>query len=135
MVIREWFFEVEYIEFCSCDFGCFCEFMVFLIQGECMGVVGFKIIKGECDGVVLDGLIVVVMFYFFCVIHYGDGYMQFIVDVSVSEVQCDVLFYILVGEDQFVGIMFQIFSVIIDYYYDLIFIEIGWDWDIKVWCG
>ena len=57
--------------------------------------------------------------------------MQPIVDASASEAQRDALFYILAGEDQPVGTMFQIFSVIIDHHHDPIFTEIGWDWDIK----
>ena len=106
MAIREWSLEAEYIEICSCDFGCPCESMAPPTQGECTGAVGFKITKGECDGVALDGLIVVATFYFPRAIHHGDGHMQPIVDASASEAQRDALFYILAGEDQPVGTMF-----------------------------
>ena len=64
MAIREWSLEAEYIEFCSCDFGCPCESMAPPTRGECNGAVGFKITKGECDGVILDDLVVVATFYF-----------------------------------------------------------------------
>ncbi|GIS90895.1 MAG: hypothetical protein CM1200mP20_09360 [Pseudomonadota bacterium] len=80
-------------------------------QGECTGAVGFKITKGECDGVALDGLIVVATFYFPRAIHHGDGTCS-PYGASASEAQRDALFYILAGEDQPVGTMFQIFSVI-----------------------
>ena len=131
MAIREWSLEGEYIEFCSCDFGCPCESMAPPTQGECTGAVGFKINKGECDGVNLDGLVVVATFYFPRAIHHGDGHMQPILESRAPAEQRDALFYILTGEDQPVGTMFQIFSVIIEHHHEPIFTEIGWDWDIK----
>ena len=42
MAIREWSLEGEYIEFCSCDFGCPCESMAPPTRGECNGAVGFQ---------------------------------------------------------------------------------------------
>ena len=131
MSVREWSIEAEYVEYCSCDFGCPCETMAPPTQGDCTGAVGFKITKGHCDDVNLDGLVVVATFYFPRAIHHGEGHMQPILESRATEEQRDALFYILTAEDQPVGTMFQIFSVIIEHHHDPIFIEIGWEWDIK----
>ena len=131
MAIREWSIEGEYIEFCSCDFGCPCESMAPPTQGICTGAVGFKIKKGHCGDVNLDGQIVVATFYFPRAIHHGDGHMQPILEARATEEQRDALFYILTGADQPIGTMFQIFSVIIDHHHDPVFTDITWEWDIN----
>ena len=130
MAVREWSVEAEHIEFCSCDFGCPCESNAPPTHGDCTGAVGFRITKGECDGVNLDSLIVAATFYFPRAIHHGEGQMQPILESRATEEQRDALFYILSGQDQPVGTMFQIFSVIIEHHHDPIFTEIGWEWDI-----
>ena len=53
---RDWLIEGKYIEYCSCDLGCPCESMADPTYGHCTGLVGFKIDKGHCDDVELDGL-------------------------------------------------------------------------------
>ncbi|HXV23502.1 MAG TPA: DUF1326 domain-containing protein [Alphaproteobacteria bacterium] len=131
MAVRDWSIEAEYVEYCSCDYGCPCESQASPTQGHCTGVVAFKINKGQCDGVNLDGLIVVATFYFPRAIHHGEGHMQPILEARATPEQRDALFYILTGEDQPVGTMFQIFSQIIEHHHDPIFTEIGWEWDIK----
>jgi hypothetical protein len=131
MAVRDWSIEAEYVEYCSCDYGCPCESMAPPTQGHCTGAVAFKINKGHCDGVDLDGLIVVATFYFPRAIHHGEGHMQPILEARTTPEQRDALFYILTGEDQPVGTMFQIFSQIIEHHHDPIFTEIGWEWDIK----
>jgi hypothetical protein len=131
MAVRDWSIEAEYVEYCSCDYGCPCESMAPPTQGHCTGAVAFKINKGHCDGIDLDGLIVVATFYFPRAIHHGEGHMQPILEARTTPEQRDALFYILTGEDQPVGTMFQIFSQIIEHHHDPIFTEIGWEWDIK----
>ena len=61
---RDWMIEGKYVEYCSCDLGCPCEAMADPTQGHCTGLVGFKIDKGQCDGVALDDLSVVATFYY-----------------------------------------------------------------------
>ena len=46
------------------------------------------------------------------------------------EAQREALFYILSGQDQPVGTMFQIFSVVIETIKDPIFAKIDFDWDL-----
>lgn len=131
MAARDWSIEAEYLEYCNCVVGCPCETMQPPSQGNCTGVVGFRITKGHCDEVKLDGLTVAATFYFPRAIHHGDGHMQPILEERASEDQRDALFYILTGEDQPVGTVFQIFSIIIEHHHDPVFTTIDWDWDIK----
>lgn len=131
MASRDWSIEGRYVEYCSCDMGCPCESMAPPTQGHCTGVVGFQVDKGHCEGVNLDGMKVLATFYFPRAIHHGGGHMQPILEDTISEEQKDAIFYILTGEDQPVGTMFQIFSIIIEHHHDPIFTKIDFDWDIK----
>ena len=127
---RDWMIEGKYVEYCSCDLGCPCESMADPTQGFCTGLVGFHVDKGHCDGVSLDGLSVLATFYFPRAIHHGEGVMQPILDERSSEAQRDAVFYIMSGEDQAVGTMFQIFSVIVDTIRDPLFAPITFEWDL-----
>ena len=100
-------------------------------QGFCTGAVAFEIDKGHCDGVSLDGMKVVATFYFPRAIHHGDGHMQLILEDGISDEQRDAMFYILSGEDQPVGTMIQIFSIIVEHNHSPVFTKIDFDWDIK----
>ena len=57
--------------------------------------------------------------------------MQPILETTITDQQKDAIFYILSGQDQPVGTMFQIFSVIVEKLHDPIFTKIDFDWDIK----
>ena len=114
MAGKSWQLEGKYVEYCSCDQGCPCETMADPTYGSCTGLVAFKIDKGYCEDVQLDDLVVAGTFYFPRAIHHGQGVMQAILDERADETQRNALFYILSGEDQPVGTMFQIFSVIIE---------------------
>ncbi len=98
--------------------------------GYCTGLVAFKIDNGFCENVRLDDLAVVGTFYFPRAIHHGQGVFQPILDERADEAQREALFYILSGEDQPVGTMFQIFSVIIETIKDPLFAKIEFEWDL-----
>ena len=127
---RDWLIEGRYIEYCSCDLGCPCESMADPTHGHCTGLVAFHIDKGHCDGVSLDGLSVVATFFFPRAIHHGEGVMHPILDERANDAQREALFYILSGEDQPVGTMFQIFSVIIETVKEPLFAPITFEWDL-----
>ena len=57
--------------------------------------------------------------------------MQPILENTITDQQKDAIFYILSSQDQPVGTMFQIFSVIVKKLHDPIFTKIDFDWDIK----
>ena len=131
MAGKDWSVVGRYVEYCSCDMGCPCESMAEPTQGFCTGAVAFEIDKGHCDGVSLDGMKVVATFYFPRAIHHGDGHMQLILEDGISDEQRDAMFYILSGEDQPVGTMIQIFSIIVEHNHSPVFTKIDFDWDIK----
>lgn len=56
--------------------------------------------------------------------------MHPIIDERASDEQRDALSYIMSGEDQPVGTMFQIFSVIIETIKEPLFAPITFDWDL-----
>jgi len=128
---KNWLIEGKYIEYCSCDLGCPCESMADPTYGYCTGLVGFTIDNGFCEDVRLDGLTVLGTFYFPRAIHHGQGVFQPIIDERADEAQRNALFYILSGEDQPVGTMFQIFSVIVETIKDPLFAKIDFDWDLE----
>jgi hypothetical protein len=99
--------------------------------GHCTGLVAFKIDKGRCEGVRLDDLAVVGSFYVPRAIQHGGGVFQPVIDQRADEAQRDALFYILSGEDQAVGTMFQIFSTIIETIKQPLFAPIVFDWDVE----
>ena len=129
MAGRDWRIEGKYVEYCSCDLGCPCESMADPTYGICTGLVAFKIDKGHCEKLSLDGLAVVATFYFPRAIHHGQGVLQPIIDERANDAQRDALFYILSGEDQKAGTMFQIFSTIIETIKDPQFANITFEWD------
>jgi hypothetical protein len=128
---KNWLIEGKYVEYCSCDLGCPCESMADPTYGYCTGLVGFRIDNGFCEDVRLDDLTVLGTFYFPRAIHHGQGVFQPIIDQRADEAQRNALFYILSGEDQPVGTMFQIFSVIIETIKDPLFAKIDFDWDLE----
>jgi hypothetical protein len=99
--------------------------------GDCTGLVAFEIDKGSCEDISLDGLAVVATFYFPRALHHGHGVLQPIIDERANDAQREALFYILSGEDQPVGTMFQIFSTVIETIKDPLFAKIDFDWDLQ----
>lgn len=130
MTGRNWHLEGQFVEYCNCDHGCPCEAMAPPTNGHCEGAVAFKVEEGYCDEVRLDGLTIASTFYFPRAMHHGGGHMQPILEERTSPEQRDALFYILSGEDQPVGTMFQIFSVVIEHLHEPIFTTIDLEWDI-----
>ena len=131
MAGKNWSIEGRYVEYCSCDHGCPCKSMADPTYGDCTGLVAFKIDRGSCEDVPLDDLAVVGTFYFPRAIHHGHGVFQPIVDQRANDAQREALFYIMSGEDQPVGTMFQIFSVIVETIKDPIFAKIDFEWDLE----
>ena len=131
MAGKNWSIEGRYVEYCSCDMGCPCESMSEPTQGYCTGAVGFIVDKGHVEDVSLDGLKVVATFYFPRAIHHGDGHMQPILPGAITDAQKDAIFYVLSGEDQPVGTMFQIFSVIVEHHHDPVLADLDFDIDVE----
>jgi len=127
---RNWSIEARYVEYCSCDVVCPCISMGEPTSGHCTGLFAFKIDNGYCDAVRLDNLAVVVTFYFPRAVHHGEGLLQPIIDERANQDQRDALLYIVSGEDQPVGSVFQIFSAVAETGAPL-FANIDFEWDLK----
>jgi hypothetical protein len=130
MAGKRWHLEGKWAEYCNCDFGCPCESMAPPTQGHCTGVVAFKIDKGHYGDLSLDDLLVAATFYFPRALHHGEGHMQPLMEPKTTPEQREALFYILSGEDQPAGTMFQIFSVIVGTLHEPQFVEMEFDWDM-----
>ncbi|WP_165367803.1 DUF1326 domain-containing protein [Phytoactinopolyspora endophytica] len=52
----QWSLSGDYLEACSCDYGCPCKFGATPTQGYCQGVIGFDIRDGSHGDVDLSGL-------------------------------------------------------------------------------
>lgn len=98
-------------------------------RGHCTGVVAFKIDKGHYGDLSLDDLLVAATFYFPRAIHHGQGQMQPIMEPKTTAEQREALFYIMSGEDQPVGTMFQIFSIIVETIHEPQFVDMEFEWD------
>ena len=131
MAGRNWQIEGKWVEYCNCDHGCPCETMADPTYGYCTGLVAFKIDKGRCEDVRLDDLAVAGTVYLPRALHHGQGVFQPILDERADEAQREALFYILSGEDQPAGTMFQIFSACIETIKDPLFAKIDFEWDIE----
>lgn len=130
MTDTQWRLEGQWLEYCSCDYGCPCESMANPTQGHCTGAIAFKIDKGHYGDLSLDGLVVAATFYFPRAIHHGQGHMQPILESRTTQEQRDAIFYIMSGENQPVGTMFQIFSVIVETIHEPQFLDIDFEWDM-----
>jgi hypothetical protein len=135
MAEPRWYIKGQWLEYCSCDYGCPCESMAPPTQGHCDGVVGMHIEEGYYGDVRLDGLSVVTIFFFPRAIHHGGGEMQAILEERTTQGQRDALFKILSGEGQPIGTLFQIFSVIVETFHPPLFLPIKFEWDIDKRAG
>ncbi len=128
---KDWSIEGRYVEYCSCDHGCPCESMGEPTRGHCNGAIGFIVDKGHWEDVSLDGKKVVATFHFPRAIHHGEGHLQPILEDNLTDAERDAIFYILTGQDQPAGTMFQIFSLIVEHHHDPVFTPIDFDIDVK----
>ncbi len=130
MAIPDWLIEGLCLVHCSCDYGCPCESNAEPTHGSCEGAFGFKIDEGYFGETRLDGLLAAVTYYFPRALHHGGGHMQLILEERSSEAQRSAMFTILSGEDQPVGSMFQIFSIIVEHNHDPLFLPIEMEIDL-----
>lgn len=128
---KDWSIEGRYVEYCSCDHGCPCESMGEPTRGHCNGAIGFIIDKGHWEDVSLDGKKVIATFHFPRAIHHGEGHLQPILEDNLTDAERDAIFYILTGQDQPAGTMFQIFSLIVEHHHDPVFTPIDFDIDVR----
>ena len=112
----KWAFEADYLQACSCDYGCPCEFSAPLTRGFCEGVGAWRILTGNHGGVKLDGLGLGFVARWPKAIHEGNGTACLFFDEKADPSQRDALFQIASGQSG--GLPFEIivttFSKILD---------------------
>ena len=128
---KKWEIKGRYVEYCSCEVVCPCFAMGEPSAGHCTGLFAFKIDSGYCEEIRLDSLAVVITLYFPRALHYGQGVLQPIIDERADKKQRDALLYILSGEDQPIGNVFQILSTMTETICDPIFAKIDFEWDLE----
>ena len=94
-----WHIKGEYIEACSCDFGCPCNYSGFPTKGVCEAIVAFKIDKGSHGTTSLDGLKVLEAVKWPKAIHEGNGTAAVFIEESATEEQRNALIRILTAQD------------------------------------
>jgi hypothetical protein len=106
--MKKWFFDADYLQACNCDYGCPCEFAAPPTTGFCEGMGVWRIERGECDGVSLDGLALAFAAKWPGAIHEGNGTVCLLVDEKATPTQREAL--IAIGSGEAGGLPFEILA-------------------------
>jgi hypothetical protein len=90
--------SVYFLDACNCDWGCPCQFNAKPSHGNCEGVSGAHIIKGNYGSVKFANLNVALIVSWPGAVHEGHGKASFYIDDRASDEQFDALFKIITGE-------------------------------------
>jgi hypothetical protein len=93
----KWEIEAEYLQACSCDYGCPCEFQAPPTKGFCEGMGGWRISRGRFGDVRLDGLGFGFVARWPGALHEGNGTAVLFFDERASAAQRDALLTIASG--------------------------------------
>jgi hypothetical protein len=121
MANTNWRLEGDWIKNCNCAFGCPCDFNAKPTNGECKGLLGMRITKGNFGDTPLDGLSFFMVVQFPGPLHEGNGQAQPLIDERATPAQREALFNILSGKNSADGTLFNIFSMIVTRMHDPIF--------------
>lgn len=112
----KWSLEADFLQACSCDYGCPCEFSAPPTRGFCEGTGVWNIIKGNFGSVSLDGLAVAFAAHWPKAIHEGNGTLALFIDERASAQQREAILTICSGQAG--GLPFEIlvntFSKVLD---------------------
>ena len=93
----KWFYEADYLQACNCDYGCPCEFSAPPTKGFCEGIGAWKISRGKCGDVSLDGLALAFSAHWPKAIHEGNGTVCLFFDERANPAQREALLQIASG--------------------------------------
>jgi hypothetical protein len=94
----KWIIEADYLQACNCDYGCPCEFSAPPTKGYCEGAGAWRINRGHCGEVQLDGLGFGFAARWPKAIHEGNGTAQLFFDERADAQQRDALLQIASGQ-------------------------------------
>lgn len=111
-----WSLEADFLQACSCDYGCPCEFSAPPTRGFCEGTGAWRIVSGRFGDVSLDGLGVAFAAHWPKAIHEGNGTLALFLDERATPQQKNALLQICSGQAG--GLPFEIlattFSKVLD---------------------
>lgn len=112
----KWSFEADFLQACSCDYGCPCEFSAPPTRGFCEGMGAWRINRGRYGDVSLDGLGLGFAARWPKAMHEGNGVACLFIDEKANPAQRDALLQISSGQAG--GLPFEIvvttFSKVLD---------------------
>ncbi|HKZ62782.1 MAG TPA: DUF1326 domain-containing protein [Nitrososphaera sp.] len=94
----KWQMRVYFLDACNCDWGCPCQFNAKPTHGNCEGVSGIHIIKGNYGSVKFEKLNMAFIGSWPGAIHEGRGKASFYIDDRANDDQFDALAKIIVGK-------------------------------------
>ncbi len=119
--------EADFIQGCSCDYGCPCEFSAPPTRGFCDGMGGYRINTGRFGDLPLDGLKLAFAAHWPKAIHEGNGTLALFIDERATPEQRQALLTICSGQAG--GLPFEILATTITKVLDPIFTEIEFNVD------
>ncbi|HTY86726.1 MAG TPA: DUF1326 domain-containing protein [Candidatus Acidoferrum sp.] len=94
----KWSFEADFLQACSCDYGCPCEFAAPPTHGFCEGMGAWRINRGQFGEVKLDGLGLGFAARWPKAMHEGGGTACLFIDEKATPAQRDALLEIGSGK-------------------------------------
>src|SRR4051812_22943815 len=118
----KWSLEADFLQACSCDYGCPCEFSAPPTRGFCDGTGAWRITTGHFGDVALDGITVGFAARWPKAIHEGNGTLAVFIDERATPQQRQALLTICSGQAG--GLPFEILAATITKVLDPIFAPI-----------
>ena len=104
----KWAFEADYLQACSCDYGCPCEFEARPTQGFCDGMGAWRIHRGRHGDLSLDGLAIGFVAHWPGALHEGNGTLALFFEQKANPQQREALMRIATGQEG--GMPFEIIA-------------------------
>jgi hypothetical protein len=123
----KWSFEADFVQGCSCDYGCPCEFSAPPTRGFCEGTGAWRVVKGHFGDVPLDGLGVAFAAHWPQAIHLGNGTLALFIDESATAPQREALLTICSGKAG--GLPYEILATTFSKVLDPVFSPIEFNLD------
>lgn len=120
-----WSIKGDYIEACSCDYGCPCNFNGFPTKGVCEAIVVFRVNEGKHGDTDLAGTIVFEAVKWPKAIHEGNGTAAVFIDEGASDAQRDALIRIITAQDG--GLPFEILATTVSTVHGPYFVPVNFE--------
>jgi len=104
----KWTIEADYVQACSCDYGCPCEFEAPPTRGFCDGMGAWRINRGRHGDLSLDGLALGFVAHWPGALHEGNGTLALFFEQKANPQQREALMRIATGQEG--GMPFEIIA-------------------------